>query len=68
MKAGFEQKGELSGLGKHVRKLEKDLAGVFGRAAASTPGYPLQSLRDNDSKGQSNLLDRVTILRSSTEF
>ena len=44
-----------------------DNPGVFGRGAASTPGYHLQSLRDS-SKRESNLLDSRVVLRSNAEL
>jgi hypothetical protein len=40
----------------------------IGRVAASTPGYLLKSLRDDESKRDSNLLDCTAVLRSKAEF
>jgi hypothetical protein len=39
-----------------------------GRVAASTPGDYLKSLRDYESKRESNLLDSAAVLRSKAEF
>ena len=42
--------------------------GVFGRVAASTSGYMLISLRDDESKQESNLFNSVAVLRPNAEF